>query len=134
MFSMVLGWLGNLLGGPFAQAALKAYSAKLASDNTTEKTAADLAGRELAVEQREAELQTQLKIAEIGAWYEPDHLFGYIMVGYFSKIVLWDKVLGWLTQGTTDALTGDAAKWAGLIMAFYFGKRGIENVARILKR
>jgi len=35
---------------------------------------------------------------------------------------------------TTDPLTGDAIGWASMVMAFYFGKRGIENVARILKR
>ena len=35
---------------------------------------------------------------------------------------------------TVDALTGEVATWAGMIMLFYFGKRGIENVARILKR
>lgn len=56
------------------------------------------------------------------------------MVIYFGKVVLWDKVLGPLTGGSTDALTGEAATWAGMIMLFYFGKRGIENVARILKR
>ena len=30
------------------------------------------------------------------------------------------------------AVTGEVANWAGAIMAFYFGKRGIENVARIV--
>ncbi|MEJ2435538.1 MAG: hypothetical protein P8Y53_21195 [Pseudolabrys sp.] len=53
MVATVLAWLGNLLGGPFAKAAVDAYRAKLASDNTSEKIAADLAARELAVEQRE---------------------------------------------------------------------------------
>jgi hypothetical protein len=36
--------------------------------------------------------------------------------------------------GSTDPLTGEVAGWAGMIMLFYFGKRGFENVARILKR
>lgn len=133
-FGVILTWLGNLLGGPFAKAAVDAYRARLTAESTAERTAADLAARELAVEQREAELQVELRKAQIGHWYEPEHLFGYIMVIYFAKVVLWDKVLAALTGGSTDALTGEAATWAGMIMLFYFGKRGFENVARILKR
>jgi len=136
MFAMVLSWLGNLLGGPFAKAAVDAYRAKLDSDNSAQKTAADLAGRELALQQREEELRTQLRIAQIGHWHEPEHLFGYIMVVYFGKIILVDKVLASAigADWATDPLGGDAATWAGMIMLFYFGKRGFENVARILKR
>ncbi|MFL6574325.1 MAG: hypothetical protein ACJ8G4_21420 [Burkholderiales bacterium] len=111
-----------------------AYKAKLAAGNDRERTAADLAARELAVAQREIELQAQLRIAEMGRWYEPTHLFGYVMVAYFGKVILWDKVLGALTHGSTDAITGDVATWASWIMLFYVGKRGFENVARILKR
>ena len=69
MFATVLGWLGNLIGGPFAKAAVDAYRAKLTAENTSEKIAADLAGRELGVEQRERELATQVVIAEQGRWY-----------------------------------------------------------------
>jgi hypothetical protein len=131
MLSMILGWLGNLLGGPFAKAAVDAYKAKLTAENTTEKVAADLAGRELAVQQRELELQTQLRIAEIGKWYEPDHLAAYVFVAYFTKVVVYDVMLG---LGSTPALHGSIADWMGLIAMFLFGKRGIENVARIIKR
>jgi hypothetical protein len=131
MLSMILGWLGNLLGGPFAKAAVDAYKAKLTAENTTEKIAADLAGRELAVQQRELELQTQLRIAEIGKWYEPDHLAAYVFVAYFTKVVVYDVMLG---LGSTPALHGSIADWMGLIAMFLFGKRGIENVVRIIKR
>ena len=41
MFATILGWLGNLLGGPFAKAAVDAYRAKLAAGNTSERIAAD---------------------------------------------------------------------------------------------
>jgi hypothetical protein len=124
-------WLASFLGGPVINGLINAYKAKLSAENTADKIAAELAQRELAVQQAEVVAQTQLKIAQIGHWYEPEKLFAYIMVIYFGKIVLWDKVL---KLGTTDAITGAGAEWAGLIMAFYFGKRGIENVARILKR
>jgi hypothetical protein len=131
IFSMILGWLGNLLGGPFAKAAVQAYQAKLTSENSAEKTAADLAGRELVVQQRELELQTQYRIAEIGRWYEPDKLLGYCVVVYFAKLLIWDKVLG---LGITDPLAGFASVTANLVVSFYFAKRAFENVARIIKR
>ena len=133
MLATVLVWLGNLIGGPFAQAAVKAYQAKLAADNASEKIAADLAARELAVEQRERELATQVVIAEQGRWYTalPRPLFAFAFVIYVWKVVVWDRVLG---LGTTDALSGDVAQWAMIVLTAYFGGRSLEKVARILGR
>ena len=133
MFAVILPWLGNLLGGPFAKAAVDAYRAKLSAENTSEKIAADLAARELAVEQREAELATQLVIAEQGHWYTalPRPLFAFAFVIYVWKVVIWDKVLG---LGSTDALGGDVAQWAMIVLTAYFGGRSLEKVARILGR
>lgn len=124
-------WIGQIIAGPFLQTALNAYKAKLDAGNTSEKLAADLAGRELAVQQREAELQTQYRIAEIGHWYEPDKLMGYFVAVYFGKLLIWDKVLG---LGTTDSLAGFASVTANLVVSFYFAKRGFENIAKIIKR
>lgn len=124
----------SFFGGPVIQGMINAYKAKLDAGNTTERIAADLAGRELAVQQREIEVTAQLKTAEIGKWFEPDHLFGYIMVVYFGKLVIWDKVLNYWTDGSTDPIRGDAGMWAGMVMTFYVGLRGIQNVARIIKR
>jgi hypothetical protein len=115
-------WLASLISGPIIKGALEAYNAKLKAGNTTDKIAADLALREL-------EAQSALKIAEIGRWYEPEKLFAYVTLLFYGKVLLWDKVL---SLGSTDAVTGEVAHWAGAIMAFYFGKRGIENVARIV--
>ncbi|OZA81767.1 MAG: hypothetical protein B7X76_08100, partial [Azorhizobium sp. 39-67-5] len=96
MVAAILSWLGNLLGGPFAKAAVDAYRARLAADNTSEKIAADLAAKELAVEQRERELATQVVIAEQGRWYTalPRPLFAFAFIVYVWKVVVWDKVLG----------------------------------------
>jgi hypothetical protein len=133
MFSIVLGWLGNLLGGPFAKAAVDAYRAKLTATNTSERIAADLAARELDVERREQELRTELLVAEQGRWYTalPRPLFALAFVVYVWKVVVWDKVLG---LGTTDPLTGDVAQWAMIVLTAYFGGRSLEKVARILAR
>lgn len=133
MFATVLGWLGNLIGGPFAKAAVDAYRAKLTAENTSEKIAADLAARELDVESRERELATQVVIAEQGRWYTalPRPLFAFAFVIYVWKVVVWDRVLG---LGSTDALSGDVAQWAMIVLTAYFGGRSIEKVARILAR
>lgn len=122
-------WLASFISGPLINGAIKAYTAKLSAGNTTDKIAADLAGRELQVQLAEVQAQSALKIAEIGRWYEPEKLFAYVTLVFYSKVLIWDKCLG---LGTTDAVHGTVADWAGYVMAFYFGKRGIENVARIV--
>jgi len=131
VLATILAWLGNLIGGPFAQAAVKAYQAKLTADNASEKITADLAARELAVEAREQELATQTVIAEQGRWYTalPRPLFAFAFVIYVWKVVVWDKVLG---LGTTDGLSGEVAQWATVVLTAYFGGRSLEKVARIL--
>jgi hypothetical protein len=125
-------WLASFLGGPVVNGAIEAYKAKLAAGNDAGHIAADLAARELAVQQREAELGTHYKIALIGRWYEPVSLLGYIMVIYLAKVIIWDKVLAALTNGSTDPITGDVGQWAGMIILFLVGKRGAENVSAIL--
>lgn len=124
-------WLISLLTGPIIGGLVDGYKAKLSAGNTTERIAADLAGRELEVQKREIEAQTQLRIAMIGRWYEPTQLLGYIMVLYVGKVIVWDKVFA---LGSTDAIHGQVGEWAGAIIMFLIGKRGFENVARILKR
>lgn len=124
-------WLASFISGPIVNGVIKAYQAKLDAGNTSERIAADLAQRELTVQQAEVQAQAQLKIAEIGHWYEPEKLFAYVTLVFYAKVLLWDKVFA---LGSTDAVSGSVADWAGAIMAFYFGKRGIENVARIIKR
>jgi hypothetical protein len=85
----------------------------------------------MAVQQREAELQTQYRIASLGKWYEPDKLMGYAVAVYVGKLLIYDKVLG---LGATDPLTGWIETTANLIVGFYFAKRGFENVARIIRK
>jgi hypothetical protein len=131
MWLALAKWLASFVTGPVFDDLLKGYQARLAAGNTSESIAADLAARELAVQTRELELQTQLRIAEIGHPLEPDRLIGYCVSIYFAKLLLWDKVLG---LGTTDGLAGFAATTANLVVASYFAKRGFENVARIIKK
>jgi len=133
MFSAVLSWLGNLFGGPFARAAVDAYRAKLAAENTSEKIVADLAARELSVVQRERELAAEMMVAEQGRWYTalPRPLFASAFIIYVWKVVVWDKVLG---LGATDALSGDMSQWAMAVVTAYFGGRTFEKVARVFAK
>lgn len=134
MWFTLLSTVFSFLGGPVAKALVSAYHDKLAAGNTSERIAADVAGREIAVQQIEIQAITQLKIAQIGHPWEPEKLAMYITLLFYAKVMLWDKVLGGWTGGSTDPVGGAAGVWAGLIMSFYFGKRTFENVARIIKR
>lgn len=121
----------SFLGGPVIKGLIDAYKAKLAAGNVDSKIASDLAAEEIAAQTEETKAQTELKIAQIGHPWEPEKLAFYVTLIFYSKCVLWDTVLGW---GTTGPLKGDVSVWAGMIMGFYFTKRGFENVARILKK
>jgi hypothetical protein len=130
----LIKWAASFITGPIFADLLEGYKAKLAAGNTSEKLAGDLAGRELQVQQVETLAQNQLKIAEIGHPWEPEKLAFYITLLYYAKIVIWDVMFQNETHGNTDPLHGQAAVWAQMIMAFYFGKRTFENVSRIITR
>ena len=69
-----------------------------------------------------------LSVASMCEW-EGDLYFGMWTEGTVCKVAGYtDNVF------RTDPLTGEAIGWAAMVMAFYFGKRGIENVARIIRR
>lgn len=132
MFATVLAWLGNLLGGPFAKAAVDAYRAKLTAENTSEKIAADLQARELDLTQREAELQAQIIIAEEGRWYTalPRPLIAYAFVFVVWKFAVYDDCLG---LGAHTPLDPEMAWAFTVVLTAYFGGRTIEKVAKIVK-
>jgi hypothetical protein len=121
----------SVLGGPVIKGLIDAYQAKLKAGNVDSKIAADLAAGEIAAQTSEMQAQAQLRVAEIGHPWEVEKLFAYVTLFYYSKLLIWDKVLG---LGSTDPLTGWALWAANLIISFYFLKRGFENVARIIKR
>jgi hypothetical protein len=121
----------SFLGGPVVKGLVDAYNAKLKAGNVDNKIAADLAASEIAAQVSETAAISQYRIAEIGHWYEPDKLMGYCVAIYFSKLLVWDKVLG---LGTTDPLAGFSVMTSNLVVSFYFAKRGFENVARIIRR
>jgi hypothetical protein len=121
----------SFLGGPVIKGLIDAYNAKLKANNADNKVAADLAAAEIAAQSAETNAILQYRAAELGHWYEPDKLMGYCVAIYFSKLLIFDKVLG---LGATDPLAGFAAVTSNLVVSFYFAKRGFANVARIIRR
>jgi hypothetical protein len=125
-------WLSimSFIGGPVISGLISAYREHLKATTTDKQTAANLAGQEIAAQTAETQAITSLKIAQIGHPFEPEKIAMYITLVYYAKCIIWDKVLGW---GSTDVVAGPIAVWAGLIMSFYFAKRGAENVTTIIK-
>ncbi len=121
----------SFLGGLGIKGLIDAYNAHLKAQSADAATAANLAGKESAAQTAEAQAAMQLRVAEIGHPWEPEKLAFYVTLLFYAKCVVWDTVL---SLGSTAALKGDVSVWAGMIMGFYFTKRGFENVARIIKR
>lgn len=132
MLSLILPFIGSWLPS-LGKSAVEAWQAKLSADNTSEKIAADLAAKGLALDQRERELATQVILAEEGRWWTalPRWLMAMSVAVYFTKCIVWDKVFAW---GSTDPLAGDVQNLAVAVVAFYFGGRTLEKLVRIAKR
>jgi len=125
--STLLQYLGNT--------ADKLYDAKLAAEGSHEAKSADLLARELRLDEVEARLNAQAKAEIRGRWYAPENLmFYFVALPYWFKAITVDNVLsqifdlGW----TTPHLQGATAQTMTLVMAFWFGQRGVQNVAAII--
>lgn len=127
MLQLILNWLG----GPVISAGIEAYKARITAENDADARTTELAGKALLLDQREAELRSQERIALIGRWYEPVNLMGYLLVLYIGKVVLFDSMLG---LGETPAIKGAVGEWLGMIATFFVGTRGAVSVAAILRR
>ena len=129
MWTTIIGFIG----GPVISGLIKAYQAKLAAGNTSERIAADVAAGEIAAQQNDVKIAADIVKAEQGVWYTSciRPLMALPFIIFTWKVIVYDKVLGW---GVTDQM--DPNMW-GVFMAVvvaYFGGRSIEKVARILKR
>jgi hypothetical protein len=127
----MLSWLAQFLTAPIVNGFIAAYKAKLDAQNSRDAKAAELAEQAMLAEIEARKSADALIIAEQGRWYTAlvRPLLAAPVVIYLWKVIVWDKVLG---LGTTDALTGDAATWAGLIVTTYVGGRSLEKVARTI--
>lgn len=127
----MLATILSFLSAPFFNTVLNAYTARLKAGTTEQVLAQKLASQELQVQQTELQAKAQLRVAEIGKWYEPEKLAMYIVLMYEAKVVVWDTMLGW---GSTPAIHGEVALWMNLVVSYYFGQRTFQNVTRIIAR
>lgn len=122
----------SFLGGPVITGLINAYSAHLKAQSADAATAANLAGKEIAAETAEVQPATQLKLAKtrpsLGSQRSSPFTSRFCFMRNGS---CEDTILG---LGSTAALKGDVSIWAGMIMRFYFTKRGFGNVAGIIRR
>ena len=127
MWATILSFLST----PFFNTVLQAYQARLKAGTTEQVLAQKLATQELQVQQTEIQAKAQLRVAEVGRWYEPEKLAMYIVLGYMAKVVVYDTMLG---MGSTGAIKGEVAIWMNLVVSYYFGQRTFQNVTRIIAR
>lgn len=138
----LMEWLiGKLLATPVIGAILQpiinglltAQKQKLDAVGSHEAKVAELAQRELAVQQREQELRAEVLVAEQGnwmtRWVRP--LWALPFVLWTWKVVVYDLMLGW---GSTPELRGITAQLCLLVAGAYFIGRSGEKIATILKR
>jgi hypothetical protein len=125
----MLKWLASFLTAPIVGGFIDAYQARLDAENSHDRMAADLAAEAIAAEIEARKSADALILAEQGRWYTAiiRPLLALPIIIYLWKVIVWDKVLAW---GSTDAITGDVAVWAGAIVTTYVGGRSLEKIAR----
>jgi hypothetical protein len=125
----MLKWLASFLTAPIVGGFIDAYKARLDAENSHDRMAADLAAQAIAAEIEARKSADALILAEQGRWYTAiiRPLLALPIIIYLWKVIVWDKVLAW---GSTDAITGDVAVWAGAIVTTYVGGRSLEKIAR----
>jgi hypothetical protein len=113
---------------PVISGLLTAQKQKLDAQGSHEAVAADLAKRAFDLDQREAEVNASIIIAEQGnvVTRSVRPMFALPFIVFLWKVVIWDKVLG---LGTTDPL--DPKMWGVfmLVVGAYMGGRTAERVA-----
>ncbi len=119
--------IGAILN-PIISGLLTAQKQKLDAVGSHEAVAADLAKRAFDLDQREAEVNASVVIAEQGNFITRSvrPMFDAPFIVFLWKVVVWDKVLG---LGTTDPL--DPKMWGifMLVVGAYMGGRTAERVA-----
>lgn len=104
---------------------------KIVAEGTLEEHEDRLAQRSLALDQREAELNTALLIKEQGnwvtRWVRPALAVPVIVI--IAKLLIWDKALGDYTHGHTDPLDVHMWSYINTVVISYMGGRSAEKVA-----
>ena len=122
--------IGAILS-PIINGLLTAQKQRLDAAGSHEARVTELAQKQIELDKREAEVNASVVVAEQGNWLTrwQRPMFALPFIIFTWKIVIWDKVFGSWTNGSTDPL--DERMW-GVFMAVviaYFGGRTAEKIA-----
>lgn len=119
MLQTILGFLT----APILNSVVDAYKAKLASVNSTDAHALELAKADLMAQIEARKTAVALAGNRFAALIQ--NLLGLIVVLYVGKVVVYDTMLG---LGSTPAIRGDVGVWLGLIVSFFMGGQIVSSV------
>jgi hypothetical protein len=118
----LLDWLNPL--GAITSSLERAYQAKLAAANDTDRIAA-----EVEIETLKARRDVVIAASLNDKWWSPRTIMGWSAALYVGKIVVWDTVLQW---GVTPNPGEQVTMIVMTIVGFYFVAKGAETVANTL--
>lgn len=91
----------------------------------TAKNDKDRIEAEVRIKELETRRDLQVAASINDKWWSPRTLLGWMAVGFFFKIIIWDTVLG---LGVTAYPGQLVMNFATVVVAFYFGGEAIKNV------
>jgi hypothetical protein len=118
----LLDWLNPL--SAITGSLERAYQAKLAAANDTDRIAA-----EVEIENLKARRDVVISASLNDKWWSPRTIMGWSAALYVGKIVVWDTVLQW---GVTPNPGEQVTMIVMTIVGFYFVAKGAETVANTL--
>ena len=129
LVSLILGWLPKTIITELASVGVEAYKVKVSGDNDKAKIEADLVSRQIALDQRQAELQAQIVISEQGNWFtrsiRPMWAAPFLI---YDTILICDKIAGKFGYNWSTDPLDDRLWWLNMtIVIAYFGGRVFEK-------
>lgn len=122
--------IGAILS-PIINGLLSAQKQRLDAAGSHEARVAELAQQQMLLDQKQAEVNAAIIIAEQGNWFTRSvrPALAWIVILLLAKIFLYDKALGEWTHGTTDPL--DSHLWWVIetIIISYMGGRSLEKIS-----
>lgn len=123
VLTLILNWLS----GGVISALVSAYQAKQQLEQNADVQAKELALADIQARQAIALAEVKSKLLSI-----PRFVVEMSVALYIGKVLLWDKVLGSLTDGSTDAINGAVGLWCGIVVGGMFGNSIADRVTRKL--
>lgn len=117
MWKLIFGAFPSLI-----TAAITAYNKSIDASVAKYKVDGTVNVAAIEAQAQLAQSQRDIIVAEQGHFLTrlPRPMMGLSVGMYVAKVLVWDKVLGFWTHGSTDGVTGYTATIVGIIVAGYF--------------